>query len=173
MALSDLASRSPRSRLDTDRQGDHGARRRQHACTRAAHLGAAGGLPGFVYAPAPPLATEQDHRNLIGRKVLIAHERTKTLEPGWYTGRIKLFGVSASWKKSCPSSSTIRRRRTTRSTATRRSSWRRSTTSRRVVAAAGRGPQHATRLRLRRRSRRWWQGVGRAGPEGGVRALTG
>ena len=45
----------------------------------------------------------QDHRNLIGRKVLIAHERTKTLEPGWYMGRIKLFGVSASWQKVCTS----------------------------------------------------------------------
>ena len=52
-----------------------------------------------MYAPAPPLTTEQDHRNLTGRKVLIAHERTKTLTPSWYMGRIKLFGVSPAWKK--------------------------------------------------------------------------
>jgi hypothetical protein len=50
---------------------------------------------GFVYAACPPLATSEDHSNLIGRKVLIAHERTKTLEPGWYIGKVKLFGVSA------------------------------------------------------------------------------
>jgi hypothetical protein len=58
---------------------------------------------GFVYAPVPPITSDQDHRNLIGRKVLIAHERTKTLEPGWYLGRIKLFSVSPAWKKVCPS----------------------------------------------------------------------
>ena len=33
------------------------------------------------HLPCPTLLTEEDHRNLIGRKVLIAHERTKTLEP--------------------------------------------------------------------------------------------
>ena len=35
--------------------------------------------------------------------MLIAHERTKTLEPGWYMGKIKLFGVSPVWKRVCPS----------------------------------------------------------------------
>ena len=40
---------------------------------------------------------------MIGRNVLIAHERTKTLEPGWYMGKIKLFGVSPVWKRVCPS----------------------------------------------------------------------
>ena len=40
---------------------------------------------------------------LIGRRVLIAHERTKSYDAGWYMGRIKLFGVSAAWKKACPS----------------------------------------------------------------------
>ena len=52
---------------------------------------------------AAPHTTDQDHRNLTGRKALIAHERTKMLEPGWYMGRIKLFGVSASWQKVCTS----------------------------------------------------------------------
>jgi hypothetical protein len=49
---------------------------------------------GFKYACCPPLATDEDHGNLVGRTVLIAHERTKTLEPGWYLGKVKLFGVS-------------------------------------------------------------------------------
>ena len=57
---------------------------------------------GFTYAMCPTLESDQDHRALIGRKVLIAHERTKTLEAGWYIGRIKLFGVSPAWKKMCP-----------------------------------------------------------------------
>ena len=35
--------------------------------------------------------------------MLVAHERTKTLEPGWYMGKVKLFGVSSAWKKLCPS----------------------------------------------------------------------
>ena len=58
-----------------------------------------------MYAPVPPLATEQDHRNLISRKVLIAHERTKALEPGWYMGKISVCGdgVSPAWKKLLPS----------------------------------------------------------------------
>ena len=43
--------------------------------------------------------------NLIGRKVLIAHERSKTLEPGWYLGKVSVFGdgVTPSWKEICPS----------------------------------------------------------------------
>ena len=49
---------------------------------------------GFRYALCTLLASNQDHANPIGRKVLVAHERTKTLEPGWYLGKIKLFGVS-------------------------------------------------------------------------------
>ena len=51
-------------------------------------------------AACPPLATEQDHRNLVGRKVLIAHERSKTIEAGWYLGKVKLFGVSGAWNLS-------------------------------------------------------------------------
>jgi hypothetical protein len=35
---------------------------------------------GFTYAPCPPVATNEDCAKLIGRKVLFAHERTKTLE---------------------------------------------------------------------------------------------
>ena len=31
------------------------------------------------------------------------HERTKDLEPGWYIGKIKLYGVSEACKKACPS----------------------------------------------------------------------
>ena len=58
---------------------------------------------GYAYSLCPPLETEQQHRDLIGRCVLIAHERTKSYEAGWYVGRIKLFGVSAAWKKACPS----------------------------------------------------------------------
>ena len=33
----------------------------------------------------------------------MAHERTKDLEPGWYIGKIKLYGVSEACKKACPS----------------------------------------------------------------------
>lgn len=53
----------------------------------------------------PTLESDQDHRNLIGRKVLIAHERKKTLEPGWYIGKISVFGagVTPAWKQVCPS----------------------------------------------------------------------
>ena len=54
---------------------------------------------GFSYAACPPLETEQQCHELIGRKVLVAHNRTKTLEPNWYMGRIKTYGVSAAWKK--------------------------------------------------------------------------
>jgi len=36
-------------------------------------------------------------------KVLVAHERTKDLEPGWYIGKIKLYGVSEACKKACRS----------------------------------------------------------------------
>ena len=57
---------------------------------------------GYCYAACPVLESEQHHRDLIGRMVLVAHERTKTLEPGWYLGRIKLFGVSDSWKSALP-----------------------------------------------------------------------
>jgi hypothetical protein len=39
----------------------------------------------------------------FGRKVLVAHERTKDLEPWWYIGKIKLYGVSEACKKACPS----------------------------------------------------------------------
>ena len=37
--------------------------------------------------------------------MLIAHERTKTLEPSWYIGKISVFGdgVTPAWKKVCPS----------------------------------------------------------------------
>ena len=37
--------------------------------------------------------------------MLIAHERTKKVEPGWYMGKISVFGdgVTPAWKKICPS----------------------------------------------------------------------
>ena len=35
--------------------------------------------------------------------MLVAHERTRSLEPGWYIGKIKLYGVSDTWKQVCPS----------------------------------------------------------------------
>ena len=57
---------------------------------------------GFTYAPCPSLETHKEQSDLIGRRVLIAHERTKTLNPGWYMGKVKLVGVSAAWKKICP-----------------------------------------------------------------------
>ena len=64
---------------------------------------------GFTYATCPTLESDQDHRNLIGRKVLIAHERTKTLEPGWYLGKISVTGdgVTPAWKKLCPSANCL------------------------------------------------------------------
>ena len=57
---------------------------------------------GFTYAACPPLDINVDCNSLIVRKVLIAHERTKTREPGWYVGKVKLFGISAAWEKVCP-----------------------------------------------------------------------
>ena len=42
---------------------------------------------------------------LDSNDVLVAHERTKSYEAGWYMGRFKLFRVFASWKKACPSAS--------------------------------------------------------------------
>ena len=50
----------------------------------------------------PTLESDQQHRELIGRKVLVAHEATKSLDADWYMGKIKLYGVSGAWKKVCP-----------------------------------------------------------------------
>ena len=50
----------------------------------------------------PPLTTPQSYRELIGRKVLVAHERTKTLEADWYMGKIHSYGLSEAWQKLCP-----------------------------------------------------------------------
>ena len=46
--------------------------------------------------------------------MLIAHERTKTLEPGWYIGKVKLFGdgISAAWKKACPTANFLIKKET-------------------------------------------------------------
>ena len=55
---------------------------------------------GFAYAPCPPLDTEQQHRELIGRHVLVAHDSQKAT--GWYRGKIKLYGVLEAWKEACP-----------------------------------------------------------------------
>ena len=46
---------------------------------------------GFTYAACPTL---EQHRELIGRKVLVAHERKKNLEAGWYIGTMKLSGAA-------------------------------------------------------------------------------
>ena len=46
----------------------------------------------------------------FGRKVLVAHERTKDLEPWWYIGKIKLYGVSEACKKACPSANFLVKR---------------------------------------------------------------
>ena len=54
---------------------------------------------GFTYAACPTLESEQQHRELIGRMVLVAHDRTKDLEANWYVGKIKLYGVSPMWKR--------------------------------------------------------------------------
>ena len=62
---------------------------------------------GFTYAACPTLESDQQHRELIGRKVLVAHECTKSTEAGWYLGKIKLFGVSDAWKRACPSANFI------------------------------------------------------------------
>lgn len=62
---------------------------------------------GFTYAACPTLESDQQHRELVGRKVLVAHERTNSAEAGWYLGKIKLFGVSAAWKRACPSANFI------------------------------------------------------------------
>ena len=55
---------------------------------------------GFTYAPCPQLETEQQHRELIGRQVLVAHDSKAAT--GWYCGKIKLFGVSDAWKANLP-----------------------------------------------------------------------
>lgn len=62
---------------------------------------------GFAYAPCPSLDTEEQHHELLGARVLVAHERTESFDAGWYMGRIKLFGVSAAWKRACPSANFI------------------------------------------------------------------
>ena len=49
------------------------------------------------------LVTKAAKSFALGRKVLVAHERTKDLEPWWYIGKIKLYGVSEACKKACPS----------------------------------------------------------------------
>ena len=38
---------------------------------------------GFTYAACPVLESDQNCRELIGRKVFVAHDRTKSLEPDW------------------------------------------------------------------------------------------
>ena len=77
-------------------------------CGRAATRPSAEEPPeGFTYAACPTLESDQQLRELIGRKVLVAHERTKSTEAGWYLGKIKLFGVSAAWKRACPSANFI------------------------------------------------------------------
>ena len=40
----------------------------------------------------------------------MAHERTKDLEPWWYIGKIKLYGVSEACKKACPSANFLVKR---------------------------------------------------------------
>ena len=55
---------------------------------------------GFVYVLCPLLEMEQQHRELIGWHVLVAHNSKKAT--GWYRGKIKLFGVSEEWKAVLP-----------------------------------------------------------------------
>ena len=53
---------------------------------------------GYTYALCPPLETEAQQRELIGRQVLVAHNA----EPaGWHVGKVRFFGVGAKWKKVC------------------------------------------------------------------------
>ena len=53
---------------------------------------------GYVYAPCPPLETEEQQRALVGRQVLVAHN---TEPVGWHVGKVRFFGVGAKWKKHC------------------------------------------------------------------------
>lgn len=57
---------------------------------------------GFTYSECPTLESDQQYRKLIGRKIFVAHDRTKSLQADWYVGTIKLDGVSPAWKKRCP-----------------------------------------------------------------------
>lgn len=52
-----------------------------------------------------PAPRDTEPRPHVVRRVpsAIAHELTKSYEAGWYVGRIKLFDVSATWRKACPS----------------------------------------------------------------------
>ena len=44
---------------------------------------------GYVYAPCPPLETEEQQRALVGRQVLVAHN---TEPVGWHVGKVRFFG---------------------------------------------------------------------------------
>ena len=84
-------------KLDSSDDGDETTRTR---CRRAPRPPKAEEPPeGFTYAACPTLESEQQHRELIGRMVLVAHDRTKDLEANWYVGKIKLYGVSPMWKR--------------------------------------------------------------------------
>ena len=44
--------------------------------------------PGFAYAPCPPMATEEEQRALVGRRVLVAHDSKQAT--GWFLGKVRL-----------------------------------------------------------------------------------
>ena len=53
-----------------------------------------------------PISTPRTESTFTGSplpRLERAHERTKTLEPGLYMGKVKLYGVSDAWKKLLPS----------------------------------------------------------------------
>ena len=54
---------------------------------------------GYTYAPCPPLETDAQKAALVGRRVLVAHN---TNPVGWHIGRVRFVGVSAKWRKACP-----------------------------------------------------------------------
>lgn len=56
--------------------------------------------PGFAYAPCPPMATEEEQRALVGRRVLVAHDSKQAT--GWFLGNVRFYGVSIADKKACP-----------------------------------------------------------------------
>ena len=53
----------------------------------------------------PPAATNTNREQGWGPPPFVVRVRKKTLEPGWYIGKISVFGagVTPAWKKVCPS----------------------------------------------------------------------
>ena len=52
------------------------------------------------------MATEEEQRALVGRRVLVAHYSKQAT--GWFLGKVRFFGVSIADKRACPRRPTSR-----------------------------------------------------------------